>query len=55
MSFTLNKCDGDELVKILTRLGLRDNPHISNSKRRQITNMITAVYPHPAQVALFRN
>ncbi len=55
MSFTLKKGDGGELAKILTRLGLRNNPHISNSKRRQITNMITEVYPHPAQVVLFRN
>ncbi len=45
---------GNELVKKLKALGLRHNPYINIYKRRQIANIIIEVYPHPAQVVLFR-
>lgn len=48
------KVRGSELVRKLTRLGLKHNPYVCNSERRQIANMIIEVYPHPAQVVLFR-
>jgi predicted RNase H-like nuclease len=48
------KVRGHELVKKLSSLGLRQNPYINISRRRQITNIIIEVYPHPAQVVLFK-
>ncbi|ODS33646.1 MAG: hypothetical protein SCARUB_01247 [Candidatus Scalindua rubra] len=48
------KVRGNELFKKLTELGFEHNPYISISKRRRITNIIIEVYPHPAQVVLFK-
>jgi predicted RNase H-like nuclease len=48
------KVRGNELVKKLKDLGLGHNPYINISKRTQITNTIIEVYPHPAQIVLFR-
>ncbi len=45
---------GARLIEKLARYGFRHQPHISLEERRKAMKRVFEVYPHPAQVVLFR-